>query len=140
MFAGLIAVAASGLTSAGGGAVVFRPARLRVVLSVASAPATQGDKQVLRTWAERSDDVAREDGKPAAGGWQWRAVLMALSALWASNPAAVKIIFEAAPELPVSEIMALRFGIAAVALLPFLAKNLRVLICARPEPSPNLPL
>ena len=46
-----------------------------------------------------------------------------LTAVWSSNFAAIKLIFEAVPELHVSEYACLRFGMAAFALLPFFIKG-----------------
>ena len=63
--------------------------------------------------------------EPEADTGVWRLVVLGLTVLWASNFAVIKLIFQECPDLHASEYAALRFAIAAVALLPALAKGLK---------------
>jgi drug/metabolite transporter (DMT)-like permease len=52
--------------------------------------------------------------------WVWRTVLLVMTMLWASNYACIKGSLDAMPTMLPSEYSALRFGIAGLALSPFL--------------------
>eukprot|EP00965_Chrysotila_dentata_P048772 1618793-Pleurochrysis_carterae.AAC.1 len=87
-----------------------------------SAAATEHAKDAKGVVASEHDaesEVSELTEPQPDGSTVWRLVVLALTIVWASNFATIKFVFGSLPDLHASQYAAIRFSIAALALLPF---------------------
>ena len=70
-----------------------------------------------------SEYLTEQSGEGELPEWVWRAAVLGLTIVWASNFATTKMMYATLPSLLPSENAALRFSIAGLALAPFLARG-----------------
>mmetsp|Transcript_42589 Transcript_42589/g.88980 ORF Transcript_42589/g.88980 Transcript_42589/m.88980 type:complete len:471 (-) Transcript_42589:349-1761(-) len=91
-----------------------------------SAAATEHAKDAKGVVASEHDaesEVSELTEPQPDGSTVWRLVVLALTIVWASNFATIKFVFGSLPDLHASQYAAIRFSIAALALLPFFLRG-----------------